>query len=438
MAAEVLISNSFLAEDFREYGMKTIKLAVISDIHVGLKARAKDLCPQPPKKNRKDRAKYNSKTDNNFRDGFVQFVKKQKPSLTADYLILPGDLTCSAKSQEVQIASQFVLQAADALSVPSENILFIPGNHDVDWSMFDPTDTDGVLWGQRYVAIGHEKYQFSKIVKRGTGNVLASPHFTIWNFPDLFAVGYNSASHDMPLSEDEAHHGLADPDHLDALRTQLEKHVPSDDRLRLFLVHHHSLDFANPIPTTPDFSLMTNAEHLLGLLHEFSFDILVHGHKHHPRFETHSTLTYPHLPVLCSGSFSVELDTEWAGTVDNQFHLITVDRRLGHENRIAGMLTSWSKNHARGWIPSEESTSGIHHIIPFGSYLMPSELDARLEPYIIQWLTTHNHILWRDVVQQFPDLEHLPLKSAIEAFKRIGLRLGKRSMYQTLKDLILY
>ena len=69
---------------------------------------------------------------------------------------------------------------------------------------------------------------------------------------------------------------------------------------------------------------------------------------------------------------------------------------------------------------------------------MPVELDARLDPFIRQWLTEHDHILWRDIVQQFPDLKHLPLNSAIAAFKRMEQRLGKQSMYQTLKDLILY
>ena len=183
---------------------------------------------------------------------------------------------------------------------------------------------------------------------------------------------------------------------------------------------------------------MTNAENLLTILHEKGFDLIVHGHKHHPRFETHSTLTYPHLLVLCSGSFSVEIDTEWAGTIDNQFHLLTINGRAGGENRIVGEITSWTNNHSKGWIPSEESISGIHHIIPFGSYLMPNELDARLKPFIIQWLTTHDHILWRNIVEEFPELQHLPLNSAIAAFKRMETLLDRQSMYQTLKDLILY
>ena len=69
---------------------------------------------------------------------------------------------------------------------------------------------------------------------------------------------------------------------------------------------------------------------------------------------------------------------------------------------------------------------------------MPEELDARLEPFITQWLTQHDHVLWRHVVDQFPDLEHLPLDSAIAAFNRMEQRLDRQSMYQTLQDLILY
>lgn len=415
--------------------MKQLKLAVISDLHVGLAARSKDLCPEPPAQHRKARARYNAKTSNDYRTKFVNYFKGK---VTADYLILPGDVTHCAHPSEVQIASDFILQAADALKVPHDKIVFVPGNHDVDWSVFDSADSTGVRWDQRYVPVGNDRFHFRKIISQGKGDVFSFPHYIVWDFPDLLVVGYNSSSHDAPIHKDVAHHGLADPAHIAALRAQLETMGKPDGRVRLFLVHHHPIDFANPIPRVPEFSLMTNAEELLTLIHDYNFDVLIHGHRHHPRFETHSTQTYPHLPILCSGSFSVELDTEWAGTVDNQFHLLTVADRIGVEKRISGTLTSWTCNRAKGWIPSEDSTSGIHHIIPFGSYVMPAELDSRLEPFIQEWLRTHDHILWKNVVIQFPELEHLPLNSAISAFKRMEQRLGRHSMYQTLKDLMLY
>jgi UDP-2,3-diacylglucosamine pyrophosphatase LpxH len=413
-----------------------INLAVMSDLHIGLAARSKDLCPQPPATPRKDRWKYDTKTDNSFRRRFVEFLHQKK--INADYLILPGDITNNAKPQEVQLASEFILQVADALQVPHNKIVFTPGNHDLDWSVIDLSDTTGLRWRQRYDPIRFEDFHFRTLVDQGKGDIFAPPHFVVWTFDDLLVVAYNSASHDDPVGTQHIHHGLADPAHLDALRSYLDTIGHADSRLRLFLVHHHPIDFTNPIPRTPDFSLMTNAESLLNLLHEYCFDLLIHGHKHHPRFETHSTQTYPHLPILCSGSFSVEIDTRWAGTIDNQFHLVMVNRRPGSDNRITGTITSWTNNYSRGWIPSEESTSGIHHIIPFGSYVMPHELDARLEPFIKKWMETHDCILWEQVVVAFPDLKHLPLNSAIAAFKRMEQKLGRRSMHQTLKDLILY
>lgn len=413
-----------------------MNIAVMSDLHVGLAARAKDLCPEPPPTPRKDALKYKTKVDDAYKQKFLQFL--QSETISADYLVLPGDITHQARPREVQIASEFILQAAEALCVSQNKIVFVPGNHDVDWSVFDRNDNTGVRWGQRYDPIGHENFHFKNLIENGQGNVLSPPHFTAWNFDDLLVIGYNSASHDSPVQEDIVHHGLADPDHLDSIRAYVMNIGPPDGRLRLFVVHHHPLAFSEPIPETADFSLMTNAENLLTLLHECGFDLLIHGHKHHPRFETHSTQTYPHLPILCSGSFSVEIDTQWAGTVNNQFHLVTVDGREGENNRIKGKIISWTNNHSRGWIPSEESTSGIHHIIPFGSYVMPQELDARLEPFITQWFTDHEHILWKQIIERFPDLQYLPLNSAIAAFKRMEHRLGRQSMHQTCKDLILY
>jgi len=410
--------------------------AVMSDLHIGLAARAKDLCPVPPKVPRKDYKKYDSKSDANFRQDFVDFIASE--NIRANYLVLPGDITNRATPQEVALASEFILQAADALQVPHDRIVFTPGNHDVDWTVVDPTDMTGIRWDQRYVPIGSPRFHFRNLINNGDGDILSTPYFTAWTFDNLLVLSYNSASHDTPTAENGAHHGLADPLHLAQIRNYLTTNPHPEGQVRLFLVHHHMLDFSEPILDKPDFSLMTNAENLLNLLHEFGFDLVIHGHKHQPRFETHCTQTFPHLPILCAGSFSVEIDTQWAGTIDNQFHIVNVNGRDGTENNITGTITSWTNNRSRGWIPSDEFTSGIHHVIPFGNYVMPNELDVRLEPFIREWLLANDHILWSNVVGQFPELEHLPLKSAIEAFNRMARLLGRETMYKSLKHLILY
>lgn len=415
--------------------MTMMTLAVMSDLHVGLAARAKDLCPKPKKHEIKKRGIYNQKIDSEYRRKFVNFVEQEK--ITAEYLVLPGDLTNKAIPDEAKLASEFVLQAADALKVAHDKIVFVPGNHDVDWSVLKPDDDTGIRWQQRYVPVGADQFHFKKLVDKGYGNVFSNPYFSVWTFKDLQVIGYNSASHDKPVDEDGAHHGLADPNHINEIRRYLESCNPSSDCVRIFLAHHHPVNYSDPIAEIPDFSAMTNAENLLSLLHQFRFDLFIHGHKHHPRFHAYSTDASPHLPILCSGSFSVDIDTRWAGIVDNQFHLVTVEGRSGTEKIIKGKVTSWAFKHSRGWIPSEEKTSGIHHIIPFGNYVMPNELYACLKPLAIERFREHDSLRWTHVVSKYPDLEHLPINSAIDAFDRLASELDCTPMYETLKDLIL-
>jgi Icc-related predicted phosphoesterase len=330
--------------------MKKIKLAVISDIHVGGGARAKDLCP-PNDPGRE------TMPDEKYREKFVHFITSNK--IKADYLVLPGDVTHRAHPEEVKIASEFVQEARLALDVKAENIVFVPGNHDVDWSVFDARDTTGIRHAQRYDPIKSPHFAFSAIVSRGLGCVFEDPHFTIWNMPDLLVVGYNSSHHDDP---NRFHHGLVAMKDIERMKQAL-KNLPIDkNQVRMFLVHHHPLQYDDPTPDIPDRSIMVNAEQLQSLIGEFQFDLFVHGHRHLPRFKTQSLNGSPEVAILCSGSFSVKIDTRWTGTINNQFHLINVDDRDDTEQLIMGQVQSWSYNYVRGWVESDHVHDGIPHI----------------------------------------------------------------------------
>ena len=65
--------------------MEDIKIAIISDIHAGVGARAKDLCPKPPKKKHKEYSRYNEKIDDDYISKFINFLKDHK--IKADYTI---------------------------------------------------------------------------------------------------------------------------------------------------------------------------------------------------------------------------------------------------------------------------------------------------------------------------------------------------------------
>lgn len=402
-----------------------MKIAVISDIHVGKKARAKDLCPPTTEG-------YDSKVDDKYCDKFLKFVKKHVQNV--DYLILPGDITNSADPPEFEIASEFLRSAADALDIKMDKVVFVPGNHDVDWSVLEKYDPTGVRKAERYVPICGPRFCFKPIVDRAEGDLFKEPHFTTWNFPDLLVLGYNSAHHDEPK---KLHHGLITPEHIEEAKRVLNGLPIQKDQVRLFLVHHHPVQYDDPTPEDPDISIMVNAEHLQVFLREYKFDIVVHGHKHLPRFTTHSLNGSPEIAILCSGSFSVQIDTRWAGTISNQFHLIEIEGRDEEEQMIMGRVTSWSYNYARDWNPSDVIYDGIPHIEPFGIYIRPSKLEEIIRPILEKKFANQDYIEWAWVTDQDLRLRYLRPEILIRVLDNLSKILNFKRVHETPEKIIL-
>jgi predicted phosphodiesterase len=310
----------------------------------------------------------------------------------------------------------------------------VPGNHDVDWSILDPTDTTGFRRSQRYDPIRCKDFCFNSIVSRGEGCIFDAPHFTIWKERDLLVVGYNSSHHDEP---GKFHHGLIDTKNIEAMRQAFKALPVNKDQLRLFLVHHHLFQYDDPTPESPDSSVMVNAEQLQAFLRELSFDILVHGHRHLPRFTTHSLNGSPEVAVLCAGSFSVKIDTRWAGTVNNQFHLITVDGRDPIEQLIVGKVESWSYNYVRGWVESDRCHDGIPHVEPFGTYIRPESLKALLGPILQGRLGDEKYVEWSSVLDSEPSLRHLRPEVVIRVLDELAPAIGFRRYHEIPEKMIL-
>lgn len=320
--------------------MKPIKLAVLSDLHVGEKSRAKDFRPT-------DTGRMG---DVDYKKNFLEFISKKK--ISADYLIIPGDITNKAQPNEFRLASQIVSEIARAFSINDNKIIFVPGNHDADWMPMknDPTDKTGFRKAQRYEPICLEALIFEKIMRKAKRHMFRKPDFSWWEFKDLLVLGYNSSWHDGP--ETHIHHGLIANESLNEIEKCLQKIDLAHDRLRLFLVHHHPLQYSNPIPNEPDFSIMTNSGNLIDLLTKYHFDLLIHGHKHVPYFCSQIKDSGFPLVILCAGSFSAEIEIQWNGIVNNQFHLINISDRDKNNKCIYGDVSSWTYIVSQGWIPS--------------------------------------------------------------------------------------
>src|ERR1043166_6887006 len=162
-------------------------LGVISDLHVGQAARASDLRP--------DRDKTGCIEDD-YVEQFLTFLDES--ALKLDYLLLPGDMSHQAVPNEFALASTIVKRIATKLDLPIDRILFVPGNHDVNWTVLkDATeDTTGVFSGLRYAPLTNQELPFFLPANRGKGNLLGKPYVSCWERPEIVVLGYNSSWHD--------------------------------------------------------------------------------------------------------------------------------------------------------------------------------------------------------------------------------------------------
>ncbi|MCK4417785.1 MAG: metallophosphoesterase [Candidatus Latescibacteria bacterium] len=389
--------------------MEPMTLAVVSDLHIGNKARAKDLCPYEE----------SEAIEKTYRETFLEFINQQ--DIRADYLLIPGDVTDGAQPDEVKLASEVISEIAKALNVPLERIVFVPGNHDVDWKALKLKDATGFRHSQRYAPLRDDQWIFEQIMSRGQNHICEKPYFSLWKDGNLLVEGYNSSWDDDPKLA--LHRGSVNQKHLLILEKELSTISSSSSQVRILLVHHHPVQYSNPIPNDPDFSIMVNAENLLGLLQKYHFDLLIHGHKHNPRFKIYMVDSGFPIAILCSGSFSAVLDPRWSGLVNNQFHMVRIFGRDEESQCVYGEVESWTYVCGHGWRPSE-SHNGIEHKYPFGTYVLPENLKSTLHLFLKKEFENGQNVEWSAIVSRFPHFQHLPHNLLMGTLDNLASEMG--------------
>lgn len=375
-----------------------MKIAILSDLHIGPGAKTRDMCPVE----RLDGANFSpaSVRAKEFSEEFVDFVKSRK--LTADYLMVPGDVTDGAHPTEVRMASAFLMDVAKAFAVPENRILFVPGNHDVDWSLFDPHDTTGIKWSHRYMALNSDQFLFSRVNKNARrGTLFSDAYYTLWEFDDLLVLGYNSSATDC--AEDKGRCGNIEQDHIDKLKTCLQAlKIENNRRLKIFMIHHHLRGFKLPFSSDRDFTQANNPESLITVLQDNKFDFIVNGHRHYSFFDAVNSK----IPMLCAGSFSAKLMTDWEGYVLNQFHVIDIEKTRRWPLSSRGIVRSWSHT-MKGWqaSPGLEVFGGEPHERAFGASLEDKKLADRIRRCLQKLCTERRDFSWRsDVAAMVSDV----------------------------------
>lgn len=391
------------------------RIAVISDLHIGMKARALDLCPHPIP----DEQKIGMTAD--FVSRFALHVQSPefKRGGPIDDLFVTGDISNQADPIEFRRAHDVVCAAAQALGVPAERIFFVPGNHDVHWPVMKLSPIE--FWRRfRYEPLLESGLLFRKRVEGAAmGSYHTEPHYLIWDTPQVLLLGLNTAAFDAAEPEHGKHNGLITQESLASLDAALHSMRLNQAQLRVCLLHHHPLQYSDPYPNYPDYSALTNAGNLFELFTRHRIDLVVHGHKHVPHLEHRHATTNGHpVTVLGAGSFSAKLETQWVGPTQNQFHVVNVHGRHPTTSAAVGFVETWNYDVDGFWRPSHSKT-GLGATEAFGSLTTVAEIIAAVSPLVDSLLASQGNCPWSDVVRRLPELVHVNTKRAFEAFDEI-------------------
>lgn len=223
-------------------------------------------------------------------------LKRDTACTGPDAIIVSGDLGWSGVEEDYRYCDDFFRHLRQG-AWSATPLIVIPGNHDVDRRAAaisaDPQEAFTSMLQRLYGEEFDLHYPLYATTSAGTDRrqrLIPITHLQ----GHLLVVGVNSAARlttgGTPV--------YVDTEALQAIEEHIAKLDVSARTLRLFVVHHHLLPFAEPpwrdslaagrVPDEPDPTIVANSAKLQGWLSANGFHVVLHGHKHlsHSREDT--------------------------------------------------------------------------------------------------------------------------------------------------------
>ena len=321
------------------------RVAVMSDIHFGQMART-DFFAAPG-----ERIKGYSRGDMPLGDGLIELMRQMEP----EYMLIAGDLTSAAEPQEFHYCEKKILEIADEVGVKKENVICCTGNHDVDWNIsnlfavpeghFETEDQVLACRRDKYQAIASNvaKVCLDEIKVTDEG---PAPFSGVYERDDFIVFALNTALRCGPQLEYS--HGELTEKQLMWFEEQLNR-FSSDRRKKIVLMHHHPFNY--PFPTiSEDISQIKEGAEFTELAEKNGVDIVIHGHRHHPKVKTVLPKGCAPITYFCAGSLSVNAEHRNNGEIPNTVHFIDVDKE-----KDFFVLHNYSYTGTEGWKKTQYS-----------------------------------------------------------------------------------
>tara|TARA_R110002049_G_C9169822_1_gene561805 strand:- start:3382 stop:4608 length:1227 start_codon:yes stop_codon:yes gene_type:complete len=270
-----------------------------------------------------------------------------KDSIKSDFLLCPGDITNMVDVQGFISGWGFVKEIGEVLGVKEENVLATLGNHDVDsrYNLFD------------------EVFDLAKTIGGGyplkddlLNETFWANGFCIIESEQLRILVINSVY--FHSNKEETVQGRIKEWQLEKIENELKG--KSDDKIQVALFHHHPIEHSKQ--KLGDEDKIVLGGQLMDILNENKFDLVIHGHKHHPWLR-YAPGNGNRTPIFSAGSFAATSAAMVTGS-KNTFHKISIRKKAGQ--RGCGKIETWEYLPNNGWRLAESGDDFFPMYTGFG------------------------------------------------------------------------
>lgn len=314
----------------------------------------------------------------------IQEVKRDE-SIKSDILLCLGDLGNKADKQGIASAWTFVKEIKEHIG--AKLLLGIPGNHDINSKNSDGEDAFS------YIKNFHECYPTED---DDLNNKFWEFGYCIVKHENILILMINTV-HDHKDTESAKKTSLVSSA-LERIEREIHELVIDNYDYRVCILHHHPIKHSN-IKDYKDVDSIENGDNLINLLNKYSFNVIVHGHKHQPRI-----VEYTGLPIFAVGSFSSFEHLQGTG-LNTMFHVLEL-----FSNSKKGIINSWEYDIKNGW----RKNYNLHFPpkIGFGAVLDISTTAKKINKLFQD--NKKQPMFYEKIIETIPDVEYLMPEKLIQ------------------------
>jgi calcineurin-like phosphoesterase family protein len=216
----------------------------------------------------------------------IDDLQGYKPGSAPAALLLTGDFTWTGTAAEFDLALDLINKLQSAFDLKPEQIILIPGNHDIQWST-QPAEkyraTQKVTRPAEEAELNYRKF-YTQVVGVPPNEYLSmGRRYILGNYLAVDVVGLNSCRLEQ---KHFAGYGFVQKQQLDKAANEMRWGIDEPRvHYRLLALHHHVVPVAPAEEirsTNPSYSITVDAGQIVHRALRLGVDLILHGHQHHP------------------------------------------------------------------------------------------------------------------------------------------------------------